>query len=217
MQFQKLAIQSQVIFLYISDYKSRIVSKEANTKAAIHSQTQTCSIIQKDVQIVTLAQNTTTVDQQIFEGDLPRRLIIVQVLQDAYNGDYRKNPLDFQNFSVQRISVNMNGRSYPIESNEMKMNFESDNVTQAYIMAFIQLYDSEFEDLEGLQLIKDNYINGYFMYPIALTAGNQKPPHGLLRLKMDYAVPLPSPIVVLVFAEYERTLDMDAKGIVNIK
>ena len=173
--------------------------------------------IQNDVRVVTLAQNTTTVDQQIFEGDLPRRVIIVQILQEAYNGAYNRNPLDFQHFDVQRISVNMNGRNYPLESNELKMDFDGDKITQSYIMAFIQLYDSEFEDLEGLYLTKDNYVNGYFMYSIALSAGNVPPPHGILRLKIDYAKALPSPVVVLVFAEYERTMDMDSKGLIEIE
>jgi hypothetical protein len=139
------------------------------------------------------------------------------LLQEAFNGKYSKNPFDFQHFKVQRISVNMNGRSYPLESNDLKMDFAAKSVTQAYIMAFIQLYDSEFEDLEGLVLDKDSYVRGYFMYPIALTAGNQKPPHGILRLKIDYASPLENAIVVLVFAEYERTLDIDSKGIVEIR
>jgi hypothetical protein len=111
----------------------------------------------------------------------------------------------------------MNGRSYPLESNDMKLDFAGDRITQAYIMAFIQLYDSEFEDLEGLMLTKESYKTGYFMYPIALTAGNVKPPHGILRLKIDYSTPLADPIVVLVFAEYERTLDIDSKGIIEIK
>ena len=127
------------------------------------------------------------------------------------------NPFNFDNFDVQRISVNMNGRSYPIESNDMKMDFTGDKFSQSYIMAFIQLYDSEFEDLEGLMLTKDNYQAGYSLFPIALTAGNSKPQHGILRLKIDYSVALPVPIVVLVFAEYERTLNIDNKGIVEIK
>lgn len=154
---------------------------------------------------------------QIFEGDLPSRIIIVQVSQDAFNGSYTKNPFNFEHFNAQRISVNMNGRSYPLESNEMQMDFAGKKITQSYIMSFIQLYDSEFEDLEGLMLTKESYIKGYFMYPITLTAGNQKPPHGSLRLKIEYSVPLPNPIVVLVFAEYQRTLDIDSKGIIEIK
>src|SRR5450432_2192110 len=106
---------------------------------------------------------------------MPRRVIVVQLLQDAYNGAYDRNPFNFQHFEAQRISINMNGKSYPLESNELKMDIENDSYSTAYIMAFIQLYDSEFEDLEGLLLTQWMYEHGYFIYPVALTAGGQAP------------------------------------------
>ena len=137
------------------------------------------------------------------------------MLQDAFNGKYNKNPFNLQHFFLQRMSVNMNGKSYPVESNDMKIEMLSNKLIP-YMMTFIQLYDSEFEDLEGFLLTKDNYLNGYWMFPVALTAGNEKPPHGLLRLKIDYAEPLTEPIVVLVFAEYEKTLQMGFDGKIEV-
>jgi hypothetical protein len=109
----------------------------------------------------------------------------------------------------------MNGKSYPLESNEMKIEFSSRNYLMAYIMNFIQLYDSEFEDLEGLKLTMESYKSGYFMYPIALAA-NGGSTHGILRLKIDYGTPLNKPIVVLVFAEYQKTLDIDYNGKIEV-
>ena len=110
----------------------------------------------------------------------------------------------------------MNGKSYPLESNDMKMDFSGGGASMAYMMAFIQLYDSEFEDLEGLMLTKEDYTEGYYMFPVALSAGTQQLPKGILRLKIDYAKPLPSPIVVLVFAEYEKTMHMGTDGKIEI-
>ena len=98
----------------------------------------------------------------------------------------------------------------------MKMDFEGNEFLATYLMTFIQLYDSEFEDLEGLYITPQDYQGGYSIFPIALAAGGHDPPNGILRLKIEYKLPLTYPVVVLVFAEYEKTLEMDKTGKIHI-
>lgn len=84
----------------------------------------------------------------IFDGQLPRRLIVGFVDSQAFYGDYKKSPLVFHNTRLQQISVEAAGQTYPREP--LKFDFGS----SVYIRGYLQLLDTL-----GLDMGRTNGIN----------------------------------------------------------
>ena len=49
--------------------------------------------------------------ENLFSGQLPSRLVIGMVDNDAYNGSYEKNPFNFKNYNLTQIKVFLDGQS----------------------------------------------------------------------------------------------------------
>lgn len=86
----------------------------------------------------------------VFNGQIPRRVVIGFVKHDAYFGAVNKSPFKFENCGVREISVHAGGRLYPREP--LKMTFSKDLYTRAYIQM-----------LEGLGIADENKGNDISM------------------------------------------------------
>ena len=56
-----------------------------------------------------LAGNLNGNHEKLFTGQLPSRLVIVCVDNDAFNENYVKNPFNFKHFSLSEISLHLDG------------------------------------------------------------------------------------------------------------
>jgi hypothetical protein len=71
----------------------------------------------------------------IFNGQVPRRLVLGLVRYDAYIGNIGRSPFNFQPFNISELSVTAAGRTVP--NKPLSMNF-ADN---RYMRAFVQLFE----------------------------------------------------------------------------
>ena len=60
-----------------------------------------------------ISENRMEFTTNIFTDEVPRRIIIAMVDQDAYIGNKDKSPFNFKNFDVRDISIIASGRQYP--------------------------------------------------------------------------------------------------------
>ena len=72
--------------------------------------------------------------EKLFTGQLPTRLIIGCVDNDAFNGSYTKNPYNYKNFALCEISTHLDGNTQPIRP--LKPNYAG----RQYIQAFMSLF-----------------------------------------------------------------------------
>jgi hypothetical protein len=56
------------------------------------------------------AQHLSITQEQIFSGQLPSRIVIGYVDNDAFNGNYKKNPFNFQHYNITEISLYVDGQ-----------------------------------------------------------------------------------------------------------
>ena len=49
--------------------------------------------------------------EKLFTGQLPKRLVIGYVDNDAFNGSYTKNSYNFQNLALSEISIHLDGNT----------------------------------------------------------------------------------------------------------
>ncbi len=91
------------------------------------------------VQIKTLqleAGMRDTPSTTLFNGQIPRRLVICCVDSDAYHGTYAKSPFNFQHYNATSIQIQAGGVNYP--PNPIQMDFGKKH----YMRAFVQMYEA---------------------------------------------------------------------------
>jgi hypothetical protein len=138
---------------------------------------------QIDTRIRTIEAGKNKVDFELYDGNLPKKVIILQVLPEAYYGKYKKNPFNLQRFNATNISVLVNGVALPADSNMITMDESLSNI---YHVMHHQLYGLGIEDSKVLLPAIEQYRNGTFFWPVNL---EHEDGNGVLRLVIDYMVP----------------------------
>jgi hypothetical protein len=72
----------------------------------------------------------------VFLGQIPKRIIIGMVTNAAYNGDYSKNPYNFKHFDTNYFSLYVDGEQVP--SKPLQPHFEANN--NKFVMAYHSLF-----------------------------------------------------------------------------
>ena len=50
-----------------------------------------------------------------FLGEIPKRIAICMTDNDSYNGNYKKNPFNFQHYNLTQIGISVNGEEVPFK------------------------------------------------------------------------------------------------------
>ena len=84
---------------------------------------------------------------------------------DSYNGNYKKNPFNFQHFNLTQIGIAVNGEAIPFKP--LKLNF--------YDKLFVTAYNTLFSGTGKLHgnigsiIKRENYLEGYTIIVADLT------------------------------------------------
>lgn len=141
---------------------SRIL-EQANIKYAIG---------RVEVKVQTLAQGSKnhTIDNLVL-GQLPKRVIIGFVSNAGYNGDYKKNPFNFQHYDLNHLSLYVDGQQIP--SKPLKPDYKNTLYAEAYQTLFsgtgIQFNQSTHT------VNYEEYKDGYCLYAFDLTPDQDLP------------------------------------------
>ena len=57
-----------------------------------------------------------------FLGEIPKRIAVCMMDNDSYNGNYKKNPFNFQHYNLTQIGISVNGEEVPFKP--LKLNFD---------------------------------------------------------------------------------------------
>ena len=96
-----------------------------------------CPIRRIEVKVDTVPRgNMNYVQDNMFLGQLPKRLVIDCVDSDALNGTITKNPFDFKHYKINFVALNVDGRQIPAKP--LQPNFEN----AGYIRSYMGLYTS---------------------------------------------------------------------------
>ena len=149
--------------------------------------------------------------ENVFLGTLPKRLILWCIDNDAYNGDYSKNPFNAKNNAINFLAVYVDGRQVPAKP--LQPNFE----TGSYIRSYVNLFSATGKQAqdEGNELTRDDFGKGYTFFGFDLTPDGcdggcfhltQK---GNLRIEIHFAAALEQTVNVVVYGEFEAVLEID--------
>ena len=104
----------------------------------------------------------------IFNGELPKRVVIAMVDQDAYNGNYKKNPFNFKHHELTSLGLFVN--TIPVPGKRIETKF-SEEGGQQYINAYLSLFNgsNSLGHDHGNYISRADFPNGYSLFAFDLT------------------------------------------------
>jgi hypothetical protein len=149
--------------------------------------------------------------ENLFSGQLPTRLVIGCVDNDAYNGNYAKNPFNFKHYNLTQLKLYLDGQQQHIKP------LEPNYGANQYITAYMSLFSGTGKQQkdEGNFIERRDFPGGYALYAYDLTPDLSEDDHfnlnrdGSLRVDMKFGVALVATINVIVYAEFENVIEID--------
>lgn len=158
----------------------------------------------------------------IFLGQLPKRIIVGLVSNKAFNGDFKSNPFNFQAYNVNFFSLYVDGVQVP--SKPLQPDYKSDN--ELSVMAYHTLYSGtgiQFLN-QGNNISRTEFAKGYCLMAFDLTpdlAANASTHwnlirHGSLRVELGFAEALTETVNCIVYAEFDNIIEIDRNRNVTV-
>lgn len=145
------------------------------------------------------------VQDNVFSGQMPKRLIIACVDNDAFNGNYQKSPFEFNHYHTNFVGVYVDGQ--PVPHQPMHLDFEKQNYIQAYQNLFLKS--------DGLYLTRTEFAQGYTLFLFDLSPDLCDGEHfnlihhSNLRLELKFSKALEKTVSLIVFAEFESLIEIN--------
>ena len=153
------------------------------------------------------------IDDHLFLGQLPKRIIIGMVRNSDMNGDPASNPFDFRHFNLSKLEVSVDGKA--IHNKAYQPNFTTGECLRSY-MSLYQATGALGQN-RSMGLTLTDYKSGYTLWGFDLTAdqgseeGQLHPiKTGNLRIDLQFAEALTAVINVIVFAEFDNQVEINS-------
>ena len=149
-------------------------------------------------------------ENNIFNGQLPRRIIFGLVSANSFNGTYANSPLNFKNFDMSEVSVWVGDQQH----GPIRMNYSCNSYTIPFEMLFHGCNLAK-ED-RGNSVSYSSYKNGYCLYAFDLTPDNsdssalQLLKDGSVNIEMRFNAALANDgAELIVYGEFDNLITID--------
>lgn len=156
----------------------------------------------------------------IFLGQLPRRVVVGMVSNEAYVGASKKNPFKLDHNKLNSISLEANGQMFPAQPLEPNFTGTSNNYIRSYLTIFSDT-GKLFDDC-GNDITREAYKKGFALWVFDMTPDQEEGHHmnlvkeGNLRLDMTFSEALTDTTTVLVYGEFDNVIEIDrARNIIK--
>ena len=165
----------------------------------------------KTIHVEQNARETPT--NAIFNGQIPRRLVIGCVDGDAYHGTYPKSPFNFKNFQITRVGITAGGQEFPAKP--LSMDFANNLYTRAFVQLFEGLGISD--DNKGIGIGLKEFKDGHCLFAFDLSPDEDDGNHwdlikqGETSINIQFA-PLAigqSGAEIVIYAEFDNLITID--------
>ena len=207
----KVIIQEAVLKMHKIKVNPAIAIMHAQLLKSVNAK---YPIMRSDLKTISLPKGSQQVNiDDLFHSYIPNKLIITMVTSVAMNGNYTKNPFNFQNFDVNSIAVYVNGESLP--TRPMKINYNGNKSTDAnYVEAYQSLFmgNGKLGQDCGLNITRNDFVSGYALYLFNLSNLQDEwyLKQGNTRLEIQYAKPLPETISLIAYGEFPQFIEIDS-------
>ncbi|KAK3736565.1 hypothetical protein QZH41_003140 [Actinostola sp. cb2023] len=154
------------------------------------------------------------VKDNVFNGQIPKRLIVFMNKSTATNGNYTSNPFNMDLFSISSIGVYVDGEQMP--SKPLKLNLTGTN--KMYLESFQTLFTGtgKYHDDAGNLITRDDYHKGYgfFVFDIRPDGCDVSEYLGLrqrgtLSIEIVFSTALTEAINLFCIGEFDNIIEID--------
>lgn len=203
----KINIKEALLHVRKLKYNPTVMIAHAKTLLHTTAKYPITRVEMKAITIPRYVQNKTL--DNLFLGQLPKRIIVGLVSSTAFNGSGTMNPFNFHNYGL--TSVNIVSDSY-IHTTSYKPDFTKSH----YISCYNGLYTStgKYYKDSGNDISRYEYPYGYCLFAFDLTPdlcasqwNIQR--SGSLGIDLCFANALESSVMAIVFAEFDNLVEID--------
>ena len=149
----------------------------------------------------------------IFQGEIPDRLMVSLVASEAFSGSVKRNPFYFGHYDCNFIALYVDGRSVP--SVPYEPNFEG----KQFVSSFRSL---GLDNKPYCLITKEDYNAGYTVYAFHIAPYVDQDCLPLLRkghtrLEIKFAKPLPEAVTVVCYAHFPGLMTIDSTREVRVR
>lgn len=166
----------------------------------------------KTLKHITVTRGQTVVDiDNIYIGEIPKRIVMVIVSDAALAGSYTTNPFNFQHYELEHLLFYVDGK--PIPQKPFSPNYQ----THQYLREYHALYEAFGVDFEnrGLGFSRNEFATGYNIYSIDTTpdpgAKNSisLPRNGTIRIEVKFRQALQETVDLVFMSAYDSFIEFD--------
>jgi hypothetical protein len=159
--------------------------------------------------------HTISIDNAL-NGQLPRRVFIAMVTNDAFTGNFSKNPFRFEHFNLNHLALYVGGEQHPING------YNPDFENKLYVREYIGLFEAlnQLNTDSTLLLSKEQWANGNTIFGFNFAPdladdcnkmGYANPVKtGNLRIDLKFSKALTETINVLMYCEFDNLVEIDS-------
>ena len=148
----------------------------------------------------------------LFTGQIPSRIVIAMVRNQAFNGSFEHNPFNFKHFDLSSIKIYVDGQIH----NNIKP-IECDFANHQSLSGYLSLFtgSGKYRRDEGLDIDRQQYEQGYTLFAYYLSPDLSEEGYfnlvkeGSIRVELKFAAALPHTINVIAYAEFESIIEIN--------
>ena len=151
------------------------------------------------------------IKDRLFPLQAPKLLIIGMVDNEAFNGDIKKNPFNFQHFNLNKIALFREGESIP--GRALTPDFSDGKYARSYAQVMQTFHYLNADDASSLTY--EDFGNGFTLFAYDLTADNDISAdyrHAIssnnLRLELTFKRNLTKTVNVLLYAVFDAHVEV---------
>ena len=165
------------------------------------------------VKTFTVSRGSLNYNQEnLFSGQIPSRIVVGLVENEAFNGSYTKNPFNFKHMNLSQLKVYLDGQQQPIRP--LEPNFGNGQYIESYMSLFVGT--GKYMKDESIDITRADFPAGYALYAYDLTpdladeGGHfNLQREGSVRLDLKFTQGLPTTINVVVYAEFQNIIELN--------
>ena len=162
--------------------------------------------------ILISAGTRSATEENLYNGQLPKRIVVGFITNNALNGAYDASPFHFQHFGMQHISLTVDGKHVPMKP--LKADFASGDYINCYLSLFTGL--NAFHHDKGNAISRDEYKSGYSLVAFNLTPDLEEAAgqtnlirNGVVSLEVHFSAATTEAINLVVYGEFDNLVEID--------
>ncbi|MEO5351378.1 MAG: hypothetical protein H7836_17310, partial [Magnetococcus sp. YQC-3] len=153
--------------------------------------------------------------ENLFHGNVPKKIALAMVGVDAFNGDPQKNPYNFQHFNVSHVKLLKNGQEYPVPECRTDFTATPNRFLSTFHKMMVSL-NADYND-HCAAITPKEYSNGHFFYSFFMLPDKEagwemhqiQTGPSQIRLEIIFASNLAKAIQLIVFYTSDSVLTID--------